>query len=376
MKNIKIYFEVFVVDLIAKKLWWIVYPFIKGKLSRRCKECVLNENFTSLNEQQICEYCENKDNTNVLKSGNSSQDYEVDKIIGEYVKKGSRWDALVLFSGGKDSSFLLWKLNELYPELRVLALLVNTGFMSPVALENAENVIKKFNVDFITHQPNPKFTNSVFKFGFQHIQQQKNYSVVDLLDGQIIFDSARNMATSFDIPIIICGLAKNQVENVYGDVGFEFTEEQEVNPVESQLKISLNEAFSEEENLYWYNRNNLKGRIAPRFLLPMVEWDYSEEQIVKTVEKQNLIEEKHSSPLLTNNALIPLISVAEINLRGYTSFEVEFAKTIREGKASRKYWLRIFQLAEYSAITGRLLSKSADRVLSQLGLRKIDLGLK
>lgn len=63
-------------------------------------------------------------------------------------KNKSSYDCIVPFSGGKDSTFVLWYLTKKIG-LKVLAVRYNHGFLRSTLNENVERVIKKLSVDFI-----------------------------------------------------------------------------------------------------------------------------------------------------------------------------------------------------------------------------------
>jgi len=380
MNNFKLRTEAYITHITAKYIWPLIRFFIKKSLSKRCSHCVLSEKAVEICDDGICEQChEFNDNLQqqVQENTNSVQNIkQIDKLLKNSVGKGSQWDAILLFSGGKDSTYLLNELKETYPDLRLLALLVDTGFMSPIALENAKTVLSHFNIDYLKYDVSKRFIKKTFNKAFKLIKQQGNYSLVDLVDGEIIFDSARNFAAKFGAPLVICGLAKNQVENVYGDIGVEFTEAEELNPLTRYCDITLDELYDQTEMSYWFDRSKFKKKDIPRFILPMIAWDPSEQEIVEKLSKLKLLDKNKTSPLLTNNAMIPVIAIAEVNIFGYTSFEVEFSKTIREGKAPREYWLNIFQMMEYAGKTGKFVGKTIKQVLKELELTKSDIGMK
>jgi hypothetical protein len=93
------------------------------------------------------------------------------------------------------------------------------------------------------------------------------------------------------------------------------------------------------------------------------------------VERLGLLRRGQGNPLLTNNAFIPLIAISEVANFGFNSFEIEFSRLIREGRIPQKYWQNLFEMVEYSARTGRFLSKSSLEVLTRLGLSRQDVGL-
>lgn len=92
-----------------------------------------------------CPMCQTKDIAERLKS--------VVPLIDEVPKsKKSRFDIAVFYTGGKDSTFLLYYLAKV-KKLRVLALTWEIPFISPWAKESIEGAKKAFsNVEFITRK--------------------------------------------------------------------------------------------------------------------------------------------------------------------------------------------------------------------------------
>ena len=89
-----------------------------------------------------------------------------------------------------------------------------------------------------------------------------------------------------------------------------------------------------------------------------------------------LLTKKRSRPLVTNNALIPVIAMAECARFGYCSWEVEFGRMVREGKSERQYWLNIFEMNEYATKTGNFVNKTVIETLAKLALTKKDIGIE
>ncbi|MFP3853755.1 MAG: hypothetical protein ACLFWD_05615, partial [Anaerolineales bacterium] len=281
----------------------------------------------------------------------------------------------VLISGGKDSSLLLHQLATQHPDLRIMTLLVDNGFMSPIALENAERVRAKFDVDHMIYRLKSSFVSKGFAFTLTHLDRQLGYSIVDLLDGTFTFNAARNLASQMGIPLILCGLSRTQAETVFGDDDYELPPGRELEVFEELSQTPLYEIFNEEEMDRFWERSKYPNVEPPRFIMPYVASDPAETYILNEVERLGLLEADRTRPLLTNNALIPVIAIAEINHLGYTSFEVEFSQMIRGGKSDRTYWRNLFEMAEYSAKTGHFLSDSTMATLKELGLSKQDVGL-
>ncbi len=114
------------------------------------KECIIcGNNKTvrniSFNKQGICNYC-----SEYFKISDKLSNYDyleelfnerIEKIRGRY-----DYDAVAGLSGGKDSVFVLYELIHKY-KLKVKAFTLNNGFLSDLARENIDKVVREFGVE-------------------------------------------------------------------------------------------------------------------------------------------------------------------------------------------------------------------------------------
>ena len=371
--------EVRTFDFIARRLWPLLRPLARAHLRPRCRICAVPSAYAELDTHGICPACLLYDEH----AGQTPPGNELDQQLEAGVHAclsaaqggDGNYDAILLFSGGKDSCYLLHRIQRDYPGLRMLALLVDNGFMSPIALKNAAATIARFNIDHVIFKPDPAFVRKLFNLAFREIPRQHGYSIVDMMDGQLTFDSARNLAANLEVPLVICGLGRTQVANIFGGVRIEFSEEDERNPLSARQGLDLKEHFTADDMRHWFDRARRPQRRQPRVLMPLVAWNPPESDIIATVERLGLLRRGQGNPLLTNNAFIPLIAISEVASFGFNSFEIEFSRLIREGRIPHKYWRNLFEMVEYSARTGRFLSKSSLDVLKRLGLSRQDVGL-
>lgn len=370
--------EVSLVEFTARYLWKAIRPFVSRHLSKRCTVCILPETYAPLNELGVCGECEKhaRSGPAETRAADPQLKSRLDELLQSHQGKSTGpYDAMVLVSGGKDSAYMLHRVVHEYPDLRLLAVLVDNGFMSAFALKNAEHVLNRFDVPQITIKPKPSFVKKVFRYTLTHLDKQTGYSIVDLMDGFVTFDHAKNLAVHYDIPLILCGLSKVQLESVFGPIELEFPPEQEQASLSEHAAIVLRDVFDDVEMQYWFDGSKWPKEKVPRFVLPFTAWDLDENQILGEVHRLGLISKKRSRPLLTNNALIPVIGMAEVGRFGYCSWEIEFARMIREGKSERAYWLALFEMLEYSTRTGRFINRTVEQTLGRLGLTKQDLGI-
>ena len=110
------------------------------------------------------------------------------------------YDCLVLFSGGKDSTYMLYKIKDL--GLKALAFTLDNGFLSEEAKANIRRVVQLVNVDHVfgtTPHMNEIFVDSLKQFS-------------NVCNGcfKTIYTLATNLAHEKSIRYIITGLSRGQ----------------------------------------------------------------------------------------------------------------------------------------------------------------------
>lgn len=356
------------------RIWPWIRLLLRRYLSRRCCRCVLSERHGPLDDAGLCAACLAFRPSLAPRPDISTAANPFAETMAQSAGKASgRYDALVLISGGKDSAYLLHRLRQDHPQLRLLTLLVNNGFMSPVALENVADLRRQFPVEHIELQPSPAIVWPIFHWALTHLHRQKGYSLVDLFDAQITFDSAMNLAAAMGIPHVIAGLSKTQVESVFSPGVWAWPRDGFDLP--ATVGVRREEAHADQQQSLWYRAERWPEARRPLLLTPFVLWDPSESYILAETTRLGLLPQGRSSPLLTNNALIPIIGLAEVAHFGYSSFEVQFAREVREGKSDRARWISVFEMLEFAAKTGRFLNRSVTETLSKLGLTPHHIGI-
>ncbi len=111
-----------------------------------CRDCVANDFIIpglEFDENGLCPMCQTREETKRLKS--------IVPVRNDFPRsKRSRFDVALFYTGGKDSTYLLYYLSKQLG-LRVLALTWEIPYMSESARASIENAKKKLdNVEFIT----------------------------------------------------------------------------------------------------------------------------------------------------------------------------------------------------------------------------------
>jgi hypothetical protein len=301
----------------------------------------------------------------------------LDQVLQSHQGSGrGQYDALVLFSGGKDSAYLLHRLTTHYPSLRLLAATIDNGFFNPVAMKNAAKILQRIDgVDHMVFKPDASLYRTTFRHALTHLDDGGCYATVDRMDGDLAFDIGRNLAASLGIPLMIAGLSPTQVERIFGLRWFETDRSVERSKRTRSAGFRLEDIYATRELAYWWDGTAWPDDRIPRVLYPFCAWPYREEEVRDEVVRLGLIDPGQDNPLVTNNDTIPVMFAVDSCQLGYSSFEPEFADLVREGKADRNGWLNLFQSLEYLAARGQFLPRGIDQTLRQIGLTHQEVGL-
>lgn len=363
-------------EFYVRYIWPIHRLFVRGKIARRCVKCAASERMIQIGSNGICEDCSHNSSISRVRDPNHKDEKTLNHILQSVQGRGTyQHDALVLFSGGKDSTYMIRRLRDEFPGLRLLAYTIDNSFMSPVAKENIDEMIHALNVEHVFVRPQRSFYIKLFRYCITHLNAEGGYGTVDFSDGEFMLDTARRLAAEKKIPLILCGYSRYQVQNGLKLQSFETPREKELSDRKETAGIPLESIFTPDEIRFWWHGSQWPVEDVARILFPLYAWDLEESEIKSQVIRWGLMSEKSHSPLVTNHQLIPLIGTVDVHVLGYSSFEIEFCRMIREGKARKREWQHTFEFLEYTAKTGLFIKPTILASLSQLGLSTNDVGI-
>jgi hypothetical protein len=315
-------------ELYAKYIWPIHRLFVKKQ--KRCKKCILSTKSTQFNSD-TCIEC----GTTIKPSVGGIHNFEEfdNKVLS--LKTDGKYQAIFLLSGGKDSAYSAYTIRTHYPDLRMLGVFVDNGFTSDYVYENLKHTTDKLKMDYIIiNSFKPEFKKNIREAIISILPHRTAYDTIDYADGSLIHKIGMDIASYMNIPIIFSGISYTQLTYIDNEEGEKF----------------------------------IDGKI----LFPLAIWRISESTIRSLVVLHDLIKLGNESPLVTNSKLIIPMAAIDMKRQGFSSFEKEFAKLVREGKAKRKTWLYIFELLDYITKIG-ILDKMANKVLKELNLSMDDI---
>jgi len=119
-----------------------------------CKKCIMDTSDPNIifDDEGVCSHCYyfeevRKPNWFPNEEGKKRLDAYISKIKEE--RKEHQYDCMIGLSGGVDSSYLAYILKTEY-NLRMLAVHVDAGWNSELAVSNIENIVKKLDIDLFT----------------------------------------------------------------------------------------------------------------------------------------------------------------------------------------------------------------------------------
>lgn len=374
-------------DFVAQNIWPLVRGMFKNSVAPRCTQCVISSKvpYVTLSDG-VCDLCreynalkQNPDEERWMERYIAHQRESLDALLKSYQGKGrGRWDAIVLFSGGKDSVYMLSRLRKEYPGLRVLLMTWNNGFYSKLALDRAHEIARKLDLDHITFKPRSSVYRTLYVYTLKNVEHKGSYQTVDRLDGTLNQFLGFYYGYEMDIPLVLSGVdfAQELIMQFhsYYEMPFEdMCSRTLLDRMERRSGFKIANIFNEEDQkLFWDGTGKDRDRI-PRYILPFVAWRPDKSATRDVLETEGLLPKRDSSPIITNNQVLSVMTALDIKTIGYSSFEPEFAEMIRFRESDPVYWRNVFELVEFAVHNKVLLKKIVDKVLKKLDLRAEEL---
>lgn len=376
-------------EFVARRIWPRVRRFCLHQLTPRCRRCAISARVPGVELiEGICNKCRASDELreNSGEADSEARDIlqqrrELDELLRSYQGRGKgRYDALVILSGGKDSSYLLYRLKSDYAGLRILAATWNSGFYSAVALESARQIARKLDVDHIIYNLSARVFKNLYRYTLTHVNEGGCYTTVDQLDGALNQHMGINLAAQFDIPLLITGLDWAQALIKAGYRHFELPQEHlegrfDWKRSERKSSTRLADVFPEDDLKLWWDGDRWPKERWPRFIMPFLAWRPDKKIISEELTRLGLVVSGHTSPLITNMEVLPLMAAVDMAKFGYCTFEPEFSDMIRSKETDPIFWRNVFELLEYLVKKRRFLNKGFLSTLKRLDLTPADVGL-
>ena len=327
---------------------------------RHCTRCVLPETVPgiSFDEQCVCQYCREGE------PGGAEQgpDKDLDKSRRDRWRKeflamargrarGSDMghDVLLAYSGGKDSTYTAHLLNQVFG-LRVLALSMDNGFMSPGAMDNMRRVLDRLGVDHMLVRPSPPLMRALFRRSLE----RELYPARALLRASSVCTScisvvkALVLKTAMDmrIPFVAYGWSPGQSQR---DRCIIRHNPQLLRSTMRKTRDILVSAAGPAMAAYFPDLENLPAE-PPCEVHPLAFVEYDEERIKDLISHFGWRQPVDTDPNSTNCLLNALGNREHLRRYGFHPYALEIAGIVRAGGMTREDGLRKLQDAKGGAM--------------------------
>lgn len=171
-----------------------------------CNKCLLTDNFPGLHldEEGVCSVCRQYESYKEYVDRYFRESGDFIRLVRETTENSGGnggYDCLLMYSGGKDSSYVLYRLLDM--GLKVLTFTFDNGYISKAAFENIRRTTRGLDVDHVTgtaEKMNHVFVESL----------RSNHNVCHGCWHAVNMYAAR-LAREQQIPMVISGLSRGQI---------------------------------------------------------------------------------------------------------------------------------------------------------------------
>lgn len=301
-----------------------------------CTNCVLHTGIPGItvNEKGLCSLCQHYEKFKQHEP--RLRKYLIEEMENLFEKARSKkrpYHAIVLFSGGKDSTVLLKMAKEKYG-LRTLACAVMHPLVNNTAKKNMEEVTHQLNIDLIKIYPDETVYRKAVKKGIEH---GPKYGLGEFFGCEVCsffhFWMPIRYAMRLDIPIVLEGSDLSQTgeftywqaERVVADV------KKGKKPFGGVHDLVIDAAGQEYKgSLYDYDEEEVTGGRYPTVISPFTFMEYDYRENFRQIEGMGL-KQKDFRTIYTNCSATPFFSYFTLDRFDCVSYIKHYATEVRRG---------------------------------------------
>lgn len=321
---------------------------------KRCRRCGLPETYPGIQfgNDRVCNYCVYfdlvKDREEMIMSRLKD---EFSKTIRSVKEKGHTYDCVLAYSGGKDSTYLLYYLKKKFG-LNILAHTFDNGFISGTAMKNIKRMTNALQIDSRITRPKLTILKKLFRYALtDHIPYPDEIlsmmSQVCAVCIGMVFGTTLNVASELKIPLMFIGFTPGQypaisLENYFKVKSCLYLSDKVYrdDPLDV-IKIvadPVSEKFGEEVREYFFKSQYYqKGQFVPKVLFPFhALLDYDENEIINVITGLGWERPEDTDTCSTNCLINTAGNFACVNDLKYHPYIGEMSYLVRKGRMSRR----------------------------------------
>jgi tRNA(Ile)-lysidine synthase TilS/MesJ len=258
------------------------------------------------------------------------------KLIDKYKGK-SDYDALMCYSGGKDSTYTGIILKNEY-KLDILAVTFDNGFISEQALRNIRTVVENLGIDHIIVRPRFDILKRIFReSGNGNLFPSKTIeraSVICTSCMGLIKYHALRMAIEKNIPFVAYGWSPGQAPITSSIMK---NNPQMTKMMQESIYKPLHTIVGDAINPYFLEEEHFSGSHPfPHTIHPLAFLGYDEEKIYETIHEYGWKAPKDTDANSTNCLLNSYANIVHKEQFHFHPYSLELANLVREGYLDRE----------------------------------------
>lgn len=309
---------------------------MKNKEYIMCKNCLMHSGIPNItiNEEGICSDCVDYEQEKQEISREELKKYEkqMEELVKSVKKRNNSYDALVLFSGGKDSTKLLEIAKETYG-LKTLAFSMLLPIGKKQAVQNMVDVTTNMNIDLMRVSINEKTYKTYMNYALKNSDKYDMGEYVGCAACSFLFRwYAYRLAMDMGIPIILDGRDKWQCGGILFETGEEVKKKAEngEKPFGRLHDLFHDAAHFEGLDSYLdYDFKELKDKKFPALIAPFTFLEYHTLDSLESIEKMGL-DKNNFETMYTNCDGVYLFDYIALKKYGCTSYHKGYSHGLRQ----------------------------------------------
>ena len=306
---------------------------------KRCTRCVMPESFPGIafDAEGVCSLCAGFGDRGGSAPSLARLREKFAGMIDAARAGGSRYHAVVAFSGGKDSTFLIHWLKERYA-LEILAFTFDNGFMSDASFENMRSVLNALNVDHEVARPRRDVMKQIFRHSAtsdiypDHLTRYGSAVCISCI--RMVLNLSLRIAIEKQIPLVMLGNSPGQLLQSENEIIFQD------NKIPYELRRRLFGPLAERagEEVWHYlmlDREAYGTKPFPHTVNPYPLIGYDEREIYRTIKALGWRKPEDVDPNSTNCRLNALGIARHRERHGFHPYDYEMSMLVRLGQIDR-----------------------------------------
>lgn len=302
---------------------------------RTCLKCLVTDKIpsVSINDRGLCNYCSRITGVN---ESNNAGDEGLFELLDKY--KDRRYQVVMAYSGGKDSTYTLKLIKEKY-NASILAVTFNNGFLSSSTIKNINTVTDYLCVDSISVKYPAEKLIHAFKYAengeiFPRVSLKRASAICNLcimlIKNMIYYESIIR-----DIPIICFGWTPGQMETAKPILKLDY---RMVSRAFGNVKNAIVGEFGSDYSKYFLSPDFMDHNEdrMPYLYYPFIKNDYNEDEIIDEIKQIGWDYPEDTDGNSSNCLLNSYATQCHIERFGYHPYNFEISTMVRRGFMSRE----------------------------------------